>query len=819
MRRVLVFALGLLLPDLLAAQLAYLYGTVRDETGNPLASVAIRSTGNKIAFTNDQGAYELAISAGREVVVQFSHVGYESFERRLTLQPGQRFPLYVVLTARVVIMDSLVVQDDALRQEAGMARLSVKSMELLPSAGGGVEAMLRMIGAQSNNELSSQYSVRGGNYDENLVYVNDFEIFRPLLIRSSQQEGLSFVNVQLVDQVHFSTGGFQARYGDKMSSVLDVLYRRPERFAAQVEASLLGGAASLEGVAAEKRLRYLAGARYKTSRYLLGTLDVRGEYQPNFSDVQANLQYDFSPNWTLEALAHVSANAFRFIPENRVTTFGTIQRTLRLTMFFDGQELDRYVYGMGGLSLRWRANERLSLKALVSGYRTREEETYDLIGQYFLGEVSNNFGQEDFGQTLYYLGVGTEHQWARNFLSATLIQGSFKGTYTANQHTLRWGLDVSKEQFDDRLSEWTRVDSAGYTLPYSDQIIQLQEVIRAGYRLSGQRLSAYVQDSWQGLGPWLLTGGLRLSYWSVNRQWLVSPRLQAAYTPLWRRDVVFRFAVGAYNQPPFYRELRDLNGQLHPEVRAQRSVHFVAGMDYRFLLWNRPFSLISELYYKHLFDLNPYELDNVRIRYFGSNEARGYAAGMDVRVNGEFVPGAESWVSLSLLRTREDLLNDFFYELDTAAQGPSGTEWDTTVVYPGFIPRPTDQLVNFALFFQDYLPGNDRFKVHLNLLFGTGLPTGPPDHIRARDTIRLAPYRRVDIGFSFLLHDASRPHMREASLWRHIRSAWLSLEVFNLLGVSNEIGFTWVKDYSNLVYAVPNFLTGRRLNLRLQVAF
>lgn len=817
--RLLVPVFLLLVAQAVSAQVAYVYGNVRDEAGNPLASVAVRATGSKVQFTGQQGAYELAVPAGREFIVQFSHVGFEPYEVRLTLLPGQRYPLYVVLTARVVVMDSLVVQDEAVRQEAGMTRLSPKSMERLPSAGGGIEAMLRMIGAQSGNELSSQYSVRGGNYDENLVYVNDFEVFRPLLIRSSQQEGLSFVNLQLVDQVQFSTGGFQARYGDKMSSVLDVTYRRPQRFSATVEASLLGAAASVEGVAAEKRLRFLGGVRYKTSRYLLGSLDVRGEYQPNFSDLQASVQYDLSETLTLEALGNFSGNSYRFVPENRVTTFGTIQRTLRLTMFFDGQELDRYVYGMGGLSLRWKAGPRLTLKALASAYRTQEEETYDLIGQYFLGEVSNNFGQEDFGQTLYYLGVGTEHQWARNFLEGTIFQGAVKGTYTATQHTVRWGVDVSRERFVDQIREWTRMDSAGYTLPYSDQIIQLQEVIRAGYTVKGNRLSAYVQDTWQGSGPWLITAGLRTTYWDVNRQWLVSPRVQVAYTPLWRRDVVFRMAVGAYNQPPFYRELRDLNGALHPEVRAQRSIHYLAGTDYRFLLWSRPFALVTELFYKQLYDLNPYELDNVRIRYFGSNEARGYAAGMDVRINGEFVPGAESWASLSLLRTQEDLLNDVVYEVDTIGEGPSGPELDTTAVYPGYIPRPTDQLVNFALFFQDYIPGNDRFKVHLSLLFGTGLPTGPPDHIRARDTIRLAPYRRVDIGFSFLLHDANRPHLREASLWRQVQSAWLSLEVFNLLGVSNEIGFTWVKDYSNLIYAVPNYLTGRRLNLRLQVSF
>jgi hypothetical protein len=807
------------------SQTATVYGNVRNEANQALEAVSIKfsGSGGGMRFSDAAGNFEYSIPADKEITISFSSLGYENFERRVNLKAGQRFPLYVVLVQQTYVIDSVTIEDKELRDQPSMVRIDPKSFEALPSASGGVEAMLRVLGASSNNELSSQYSVRGGNFDENLVYVNDFEIYRPFLIRSGQQEGLSFINPDLVGSLLFSAGGFAAKYGDKMSSVLDIDYKRPQKFGGNANISLLGGGLSLEGASKDHRAHFLFGARYKTNQYLLNTLETTGDYQPSFIDIQADITFDLSDKVTLEAIGNYSKNKYQFIPEDRVTTFGTIQNTLRLTVYFDGQEIDAYSTAMAGVSVTYKPRKNLSLKFLGSVYGDREDETFDVIGEYFLGEVNNNLATEDFGQTLYYFGTGTNQEWGRDYLEAYLIKFAHKGTYFQRNHYLQWGIDIGREHIEDNLSEWTRVDSAGYTLPYSTSQIHLQDIIRTQNTFSSLRYSAYFQDSYtiNEDRNFTITYGSRFSYWDYNQQFLISPRVQIAYQPVWQRDIVFRAAIGAYDQPPFYRELRDLEGNLHPEVLAQRSIHYVIGGDYNFKWWDRPFKFVSEIYYKQLYDLNPYELDNVRIRYFGENSGSGYAAGIDFRLNGEFVKDAESWISLSLLSTKENIENDFVYTVDTTYIDPEQNEYilDSTQVYPGFIPRPTDQFINFGMFFQDYIPGNENFKVHLNFLFGTGLPTGPPDHVRSRDTLRLSPYRRVDIGFSALLLNGEKQKIRESKVWSNFETIWISLEVFNLLGVSNEVSYTWVKDINNTVYAVPNYLTGRRLNLKLNVRF
>ncbi|MEO5675402.1 MAG: carboxypeptidase-like regulatory domain-containing protein [Chitinophagales bacterium] len=806
------------------SQTAAVYGNVRDESGFPLFSVSIKiSPGGKGVFSDAAGGFDFEIPSDKKVTLTFTHLGFEDFEKEILLLTGKQYPLYVVLKSKPYIIDSVMIEDNDVRDQAGMVKIDPKKFEALPSASGGVEAILKVMGAQSNNEMSSQYSVRGGNYDENLVYVNDFEIFRPFLVRNSQQEGLSFINGDLTGSLSFSSGGFQPRYGDKMSSVLDIGYKRPTKFAGVVSASLLGASIGLENASSNKRFRFLFGARYKTNQYLLNSLETSGDYRPTFTDVQSDLQYDLSDKVTLEAIANYSGNTFQFIPRDRVTTFGTIQQTLRLEVFFDGQEVDRYDNGMLGFSVNYKARKNLQLKFLSSYYRDREDETYDLIGQYFLGEVGTNFGSSTFGQTLYYIGVGTEHQYARDFLDASIYKLSHKGSFLKQNHFIQWGGDYNHESIVDNLSEWTRVDSAGYTLPYSDSVINLQNIIRTQYNFSSNRYSGYLQDSWSLNTDhnFTITYGSRFSYWDFNQQFIISPRLQFSYQPHWKRDIVFRAAAGAYDQPPFYREMRDLSGMLHTDVKAQRSIHYVLGADYNFQIWNRPFKFVSEIYYKQLYDLNPYEIDNVRIRYFGENNATGYSTGIDFRLNGEFVHDAESWISMSVLQTKENLNDDFVWTVDTTFTNTEHTEYnlDSLKFFPGFIPRPTDQRVNFAMFFQDYIPGNENFKVHLSLIFGTGLPTGPPDHIRVRDTLRLAPYRRVDIGFSALLLDGKKPKVQQKKIWGNFQSIWLDLEIFNMLGVPNVISYTWVKTQGNIVYAVPNYLTGRRINLKLQVKF
>lgn len=816
--------LAAIIPGVSFSQNATVYGNVRNEANQTLPSVSIKvSSGGGVRFTDQAGNYECTVAADKEVTLTFSSVGYENFERKVNLKMGQRFPLYVVLIQQTYIIDSITIEDKELRDQPSMVRIDPKLFDALPTTSGGVEAILKVLGASSNNELSSQYSVRGGNYDENLVYVNDFEIYRPFLIRSGQQEGLSFINPDLVGSLLFSAGGFAAKYGDKMSSVLDIEYKRPEKFGGNATISLLGGGLSLEGSSKNHRTHFLFGGRYKTNQYLLNTLETTGEYQPSFIDIQADLIFDVSDKVTVEAIGNYSKNNYRFVPEDRVTTFGTIQQTLRLTVYFDGQEVDAYSTAMAGLSLTYKPKKNLNLKFLASVYGDREDETFDVIGEYYLGEVNNNLGAQDFGQTLYYFGTGTNQVWGRDYLDAYVIKFAHKGSLLQHHHYLQWGFDVNREHIDDNLSEWTRLDSAGYTLPYSSTQINIQDIIRTQNVFSSMRYSAYLQDSWtiNEDRNFTLTYGSRISYWDYNHQFIVSPRVQLAYQPKWDRDIVFRGAIGAYDQPPFYRELRDLEGNIHPAVLAQRSIHYVIGGDYNFKWWDRPFKFVSEIYYKQLYDLNPYELDNVRIRYFGENSATGYAAGIDFRLNGEFVKDAESWISLSLLSTKENINNDFVYVVDTIFTDPGQGIFtlDSTIDYPGYIPRPTDQFLNFGMFFQDYLPGNENFKVHLNFLFGTGLPTGPPDHVRSRDTLRLSPYRRVDIGFSYLLLNGKKQKNKDSKVLGNFENIWISLEVFNLLGVSNEVSYTWVKDITNTIYAVPNYLTGRRLNIKMNVRF
>lgn len=807
------------------AQKATLYGVVKSKEQQPLAgATVIVSSQNVGVYANERGEYELEMTAGENILVSFTYLGYEKQSKSITLKTGDRKLLNVFLDARIDSLPQTIISDKFIRDQPGLIRVDPKTFEFLPSASGGIEAMLKMLGANSNNELSSQYSVRGGNFDENLIYVNDFEIYRPFLIRSGQQEGLSFINPDLVGSILFSTGGFQAKYGDKLSSVLDVTYKRPKRFGASASASLLGANVHIEGRSKNYRWTYLTGARYRTNRYLLGTLDISGQYQPTFADFQTLITYQLSEKTHLEYLANGSINRYYFVPEDRVTTFGFVKRVLRLNIYFDGAEDNRFNTLMNGIAIRYEPNKRMMLKWLAAAYYNREDERFDVTGDYFIGEVQTDIGKSDFGQVLYSLGVGTTQDWGRNYLDAAVFNAGHRGTYMSEKHFMKWGITAQHEYIHDRLLEWQILDSAGYHLPYSNSEIATATYVKSENFLNSNRLHGFMQDTWNlrndSVSDLTITYGARFNYWTYNNQFFVSPRLQLSWQPKkWTRDYVFRASIGSYNQPPFYRELRRLDGSLNPELRAQRSIHIVAGSDHNFVMWNRPFKFVTEAYYKLLYDINTYEVDNVRIRYYANNVATGFARGIDFRLNGELVKDAESWVSVSFLDTRENLKNDFYYLYDTTFTSSGEiSKLDSTIKYPGFIPRPTDQRLTFAIFMQDYIPGNDRFKVHLNLIFATGLPVGPPDLNRFRDTLRLPPYRRVDIGFSaMLLGHKKRSELTGVN--KYIRSMWVSLEVFNLLGISNTISYLWIKDYFNTTYAVPNYLTTRRLNLRLQVNF
>lgn len=822
-----------------AQEKAVIYGKLTDEKGRPAELVNIIVQGKSIGTSTDfQGRYELKVPAAEALTIEISFVGYKKRLIELELAPGERRELNLELELSATDLPGFEVKDEQVR-ETNFIRLDPKQAEIVPTIKGGVEDLIKTLpGVSSSNELSSQYSVRGGNFDENLVYVNGIEIYRPFLIRSGQQEGLSFLNSDLVSSIQFSAGGFAAKYGDKMSSVLDIRYKRPQEFAASVSASLLGAQAHVEGLGKSEKFSYLMGIRHQSNQYILSGLQTEGDYKPNFTDFQGLFTYYLNPEWEFSFLGNYARNAYKLVPSSRETRFGTINEAYRLRVYFDGQEVDRFETFFGALSADYNPSNALNLRFITSAFQTIESETFDIIGQYWIGRLETDFGDEEFGDVVQSQGVGTYFDHARNYLYATVLNAQHKGTYEYDNKLLQWGAKIQHEIIDDQLNEWQMVDSAGFSLPKPQDSIghpnppnpdlQLRDVIKADIGISSNRYTAFAQNTWDMPGfkaDKSLTIGGRINYWDFNEQFLFSPRASFSIKPLWENDMLFRFSTGYYYQPPFYKELRDREGNLNRDIRAQKSIHFVAGMDWNFLAWGRPFKFTGEVYYKHLDDLIPYEVDNVRIRYFAENNAHGYATGIDFKVNGEFVKGIESWASLSVMKTEEDIEGDFYYdyfndegELIISGFTENQSVTDSVRVEPGFIPRPTDQRVNFSLFFQDYLPKNPTYKMHLKLVFGSRLPFGPPDSPKYQHTLRIPPYRRVDIGFSkqIIGENAAQP---TKGFFKDFESLWVSLEVFNLLQTSNTVSYIWVKDVNNRQYAVPNYLTPRQLNLRLIAKF
>ncbi len=824
------------LSAILRAQNVYVAGKVQDEKGHPVefVNVGIREQPGSGDVTDAKGQFFIKAKAARKLTLVVSYVGYKAVHLPIEANPGDTLRLDITIARTAESLPTIEIKPQGERNKSSTFVLDPRKVSRIPTPSGNFESLLKTIGlgvSTAGGELSSQYSVRGGNFDENLVYVNDFEIYRPQLIRSGQQEGLSFVNPDLTRKIEFSSGGFEARYGDKMSSVLDVQYKRPDSFAGSVQLSLLGAQFHIEGADRYNRFRYLLGVRQKSNQYLLSGLTTKGSYQPSFTDAQLMLIYTLNENWEMEFIGNYARNLYAFIPQSRVSSIGTFNDVKELEVFFDGQEEDRFETGFGGLSLTYAADSnRFRLKFLTSAFRTQESETFDIIGDFFLYQVENDLGAKEFGQRLFSLGYGTYHNWARNYLTMNVANAGVKGYVFGEKHFLEFGGRAQYESVDDKLNEWQRIDSALYSLPDVPGEVLLKEVLKTQNELQSSRYSAYLQDTWilssDSSGDLNLTAGFRGSYWTVNREWVVSPRAQLSWKPVWERNMVFRLAAGLYKQPPFYRELRDLNGMVHRDVKAQKSFHFVLGSDYVFNIWEREFRFISELYYKYLWDLVPYDIEDVKIRYFGKNQSHGYAAGVDMRLHGEFVKDAESWVTLSVMKTQEDIEGDYFTrfldadgnEVFTFQSDFSSRVADTVNSELGYIARPTDQRVNVGILFQDYFPNNKNFKVHLNLLFGTGLPFGPPDNTRYRNAFRIPPYRRVDIGFSALLLDKGKK-LPAKSMLKSFESIWASLEVFNLLGINNTVSHIWIKDNTNTSYAFENYLTGRRLNLKLIARF
>lgn len=801
------------------AKTALVKGRVLNEKQQPMADVNISlkdiSGGTR---TNISGDFSLSIPANRVVQITFSYVGYEKFQLFKKLDAGETVNLAISLKPKSKEQKDVIITTDKKRDVAGIVFLKPDNYFTLPTVNNSIEDLLKVF-LSNNNELTSQYNVRGGNFDENLVYINDFEVYRPFLTRSGQQEGLSVINPDLVSGVTFSTGGFQAKYGDKMSSVLDIQYKRPKEFGGSVHASLLGVGAHLEGVGINRRLAYMVGVRQKSNQYLLQSQQTKGIYNPSFTDVQAFLNYQFDTQWQMDVFANYARNRFDFVPESSTQSFGVFNKAFQLRTFYNGKEIDKFDSRYVGLSVtRMNENRTKMIKFIASGFQTDESETYDIQGEYLLGEVETDLGKENFGDIKYSLGTGIIHNYARNYLKVNVGNIGHKGSIDYKNHFLQWGANAELVSITDKLNEWERRDSAGFTQPNLDTAITMLKRYKTAQDFSYQRLSAYVQDNVDLSTDSVkitLTYGLRANYNFLNEELLLSPRVQFAFQPRWKNDIIFRTATGVYSQPPFYREMRNLNGDVNQLVRAQKSYHAVAGFDYNFKgLGGRPFKFTTEFYFKYLWDLVPYEYDNVRIRYFGKNNARGYATGSEFRLYGDIVEGAESWLSLGIMKAMENLSDDKIVYTSKVNGADSAT------VYPGYIPRPTDSRVSFGMFFSDYLRKNKNFKAHIMGLYSTGLPFGPPDQQRYADTLRIPSYKRVDIGFSALLLDGSSKQRPRYSYFNQIKSVWTSIEIFNLLGIRNTLSYLWIQDFSsNRRYAVPNRLTARLLNVKVVVRF
>lgn len=828
--RILIFV-ALLGTAFSAGAQSRLSGLIIDMDGKPLKGVKVFSPAENLRTrTNAAGRFSLSLPSNKQILLKTSYLGVEREEIIVdSLQPGTEREITLAISIDEVT--TVTVRSDT--KSPFMERVELERYTYIPNAGGGVENFIKMLaGVSSNNELSSQYSVRGGNYDENLVYINDIEIYRPQLVRSGQQEGLSIINSDMVKRLQFSAGGFENKYGDKLSSVLDITYREPDSMEAAAGLSALGASLSYGNAFFGKKLHVLAGARYRTNRYLLTSLDVQGDYRPAFGDFQAYVTYALTDNLKLGIFSYYGQNRYLSIPESQQTTFGTATTVLRLNVALGGRELLRFQNTMNAATLTWNIGEHTTLKWLNSIYTTDEEEYFDVVGVYSLNQLENDPGSTNFGGIKYQLGDGGYLNHGRNRLYATILNSEIRARhFTGKYLDLQYGFKVQRENIADKLSEYRYIDSADYSVPQQDsgrKTLDLYETIRSRNTQQWDRFSAFIQNT-ALLSDELklsISAGARVNYWSYNGEWLLSPRAQLAMEPngkynerminmgmpdsLLRRNLRIKAAIGLYQQPPFYRELRGITGTLNPEIRAQKSTQFLLGTDYYFKAWGRPFKLTAESYYKALHDLIPYEIDNVRLRYYATNNSRGYAAGLDLQLNGEIADGVPSWVSLSLMKTAEDLLDDSYIGKDASGQ--------PITIYPGYIPRPTDQRVRVSAFIQDYLPNNETYKMHLQLVFGSGLPFGPPEHKRYLDVNRLPSYKRIDVGFSKMLYERGKS-AKTTALTKNFRSAWLSLEIFNLFGINNTVAYLWVQDVNGNNFGVPRYLTGRRVNLHLELRF
>ena len=808
----------MVMPILANGQTATLKGIILDVQNQPIQGANVTSGANG-TITNLNGFYSLKISSNINVGIKVSHLNYKLIEATFNLKNGEALEFNPVLKDSYEQIETVMITGSNRKDLEGITTISPQIIRTIKGAQPGVENLLKTLpGVNITNELSTQYSVRGGNFDENLVYVNEVEVYRPFLVRSGQQEGLSFVNTAMVQNLDFSAGGFQAKYGDKLSSVLDITYRTPIDFRIQADVNLLGGSIITETVSKNSKFSGITGVRYRNNSLLVNSKETETNFNPTFADAQTYLTYRFSDKFHLSFLGNLAINHYKYAPTIRQTNFGTLDNPVALQVFYQGQENDKYQTYFGAFKGNYFVNQNLTLKLIASIFHTTEQEYFDILAQYRLGEVNSNIGDENLGEVEFTEAIGSQLNHARNDLDALITNVEYKGYLKSEENNFEWSIKYTNEDIRDRIVEWEVIDSAGFLInppnldqfnnqPYTadqDPIVPFQN-IRATNRTQLNRIQAFSQWNRRSkLGSHEVSANIGVRYhgWSVkgigiesNSQSVISPRIQLAIKPDWNKDMLFRLSGGLYYQPPFYRELRDNDGEVNSDVNAQQSIHLVVANEYSFEMWDRPFKLISEAYYKKLNDVNPYTVENVRIRYAAANNTKAYAYGLDMRLNGEFVPGTESWFSFGYLKTEENINKQ------------------------GYIARPTDQRLKFGILFQDYIPQIPNIKMYLNLVYNTGVPGGSPSYASPYSyQNRLPDYKRADVGMSYIIIDSNKKLLKN---WqKRFKELSIGLEIFNMFDVQNSITNTWVRDvYSKRQYSIPNYLTPRVFNLRLGMQF
>lgn len=762
----------------------YVYNTKKEA----IQGVLVTSSKYNNSITDKNGFFIIKYTENIDFNIKLKHISYH--DKTIPIIVKKQDVIYVTLINKNLELKEVKIISKINRSNT--ININKSLLQQVPvSSNSGVEQLIKTLpGVSSNNELSSQYSVRAGNFDENLIYINDIEIYRPNLINSGEQEGLSLINPQMVSSINFSPGGFSAKYGDKLSSVLDVKYKIPQQFEALLDVSLLGISALIANVSKNKKIKYTFGFRLKSNSYLLRNMDTKGSYHPYYLDLQSLIEYKINENFSASLWLNYNKNQYKFTPQSRETSFGTLSQSTKLKIYFEGKELDVHKYNTEAISIKYHPNSNNVIKLIASKYRAREKESYDILGEYYLQELFESKGGNILG-SIDELGIGRYLNHARNTLNQDIYTVKLKGSHDIKNVFVEWGVLANKNKTRDNINEWQYIDSAGYSMAKSANNVLLYANRKSKNNINFEKYSSYLQVNKvinTSLGELQALMGLRHSYWTYANNHIVSPRATLCFIPEWTKKIKINFSVGSYKQIPNYREMLDINGQLINKVKIQESIHYAISEEYYFKLWNRPFKLFSEIYYKDLKHLIPYDLENVRIRYYGNKKSKAYTYGLDLRLNGEFVKGVESWISLSLLRSKEKISDSKIYT-----------------------PRPNDQMINFSMFFQDYLPNNPSYTMQLSLHYASGLPVWTPRTQTRGKAFRMPSYRRVDLGISKDL------------VWKkkikHLKSLSVGLEIFNLFNINNTVSYLWLKDINNNQYAIPNYLTSRKINLTINASF